>query len=183
MMLKRFSIFLLLLLIQYSAMAQEPVPGDFRQNFNQGNLLVAEENYTEALRYFEEAYRTDSSGANINFKVGLCILKIGLNKKSSLTYLSRAVRDVTRNYDEYDYKQKKAPEMSYYFAAQAYHLNYEFDSAEVYLNKYKSIVGSRNTELAAEIENRLRWCSQAKLIVSSPLPVMLTLVNDSINSE
>ena len=183
MMLKRFSFITILLLIQFSAKAQEPVPGDFRQNFNQGNLLVAEENYSEALRYFQEAYRTDSSGANINFKVGLCILKVGLNKKTSLTYLSRAVRDVTRNYDEYDYRQKKAPEMSYYFAAQAYHLNYEFDSAEVYFNKYKAIIGTRNATLAAEIENRLRWCAQAKILVTSPLPLALTLLPDSVNSE
>lgn len=162
----RFCFILLLFAISFKAQAQDPVPGDFRQNFNQGNLLIGEENYPAAMRFFREAYATDSSGANIHWKVGLCILKASNDKRSSLFYLRRAAQDVTRNYDEYDYRQKKAPEMCYYFLGQAYHLNYQFDSAEFYLNKYKNIIGNRNAQLAAEIDNRLRWCNQARLQVS-----------------
>lgn len=179
----RFCFILLLFAISFKAQAQDPVPGDFRQNFNQGNLLIGEENYPAAMRFFREAYATDSSGANIHWKVGLCILKASNDKRSSLFYLRRAAQDVTRNYDEYDYRQKKAPEMCYYFLGQAYHLNYQFDSAEFYLNKYKNIIGNRNAQLAAEIDNRLRWCNQARLQVSSPLPVKISSLPDSINSE
>ena len=44
---------------------------DYRQKFTEGNYLILEGNYVQALKNFLEAYQIDSSSSNINYKVGL----------------------------------------------------------------------------------------------------------------
>lgn len=159
-----------------------PVKGEYKQNFVQGNQLIIEENWPMALRYFQEAYRTDSTSANINYKLGICLLNSAVDKQKALVYLRKAVSDVTRNYDENDYQQTKAPETVYYYLGQAYHLNNQYDSAEVRLQYFKTIIGAKNTELIRDVENRIQWCKQARMLVSSPLPVRIVNLGDSVNT-
>jgi hypothetical protein len=159
-----------------------PVPGEYRQNFIQGNQLMEEKNWPMALKFFREAYRKDSTSANINFKMGLCLLNSNTDKAKALIYLRRAVKDLTRNYDQYDYQQTKAPEICYLYLGQAYHLNNDFDSAEINLQRCKQIIGTKNEEISREVENSLQWCKQARLLTASPLPIRIINLGDSVNT-
>lgn len=160
----------------------DPIPGNYKDNFTQGNFLLLEENYPMALKFFQEAYRTDSSSANINYKVGVCLLKSVSQKNSSLYYLRRAAKDVTRNYDDIEPRIKKAPEDAFYYLAQAYHLNSLFDSAQSYFESYKTLIGTKNPELLRDVNHRIEMCKNAKEFTASPLPVKITNLGDSINS-
>ncbi len=159
----------------------EPVPGNYKDNFTQGNFLMLEENYPMALRFFQEAYRTDSSSANVNFKVGVCLLKSVSEKKSAITYLRRAAKDVTKNYDEFEPRIKKAPESAFYYLAQAYHLNSKFDSAQSLFESYKTLLSAKNPELLQDVNHRIDMCKNAKEYTSSPLKLKITNMGDSIN--
>lgn len=160
----------------------EPVPGNYKENFTQGNFLMLEENYPMALRFFQEAYRTDSSSANVNYKVGVCLLKSVSEKKSALTYLRRAAKDVTKNYDEFEPRVKKAPESAFYYLAQAYHLNSKFDSAQSLFESYKTLLSTKNPELMQDVNHRIEMCKYAKEYTASPLKLKITNLGDSINS-
>lgn len=161
----------------------QPTPGLYGENFVEGNKLIEEGNWPMALVYFKEAYRTDSSSANINFKVGEALLNSASHKKDALPYLRRAAKDVTRNYDPYAFQEKKAPEKTFFFLAQAYHYNYLFDSAITYFESYKAILGTRDPEMTKEIDMRIGWCNNAKEFMATPLRISITNMGDSINSQ
>ena len=72
----------------------------YNDKFTQGNFLMLppEENYPQALKMFLEAYQIDSMNSNINYKIGLCYLKMESSKQLSLRYLAKGVKNTTKNY-------------------------------------------------------------------------------------
>ncbi|MBI3511943.1 MAG: PD40 domain-containing protein [Bacteroidetes bacterium] len=158
-----------------------PIPGNYRDNFLQGNQLIEEKNYPVALQFFSEAYKVDSTNANIKYKMGVCYLYSYSEKKKALPYLREAVKDVSRNYDPYEPKVKKAPENAMYYLAIAYHYNYQFDSAIMYFESWKAILGDRDPEALKDINQRISWAQNAKEFMANPNPVTITNMGDSIN--
>lgn len=156
--------------------------GDYRENFNQGNLLVLEENYTLALKYFMDAYKQDSSNANINYKIGYCYLNSATEKGKALYYLEKAAKNVGRNYVDMEPREKKAPEMVYYYLGIAFRLEYKFSESNIYLNKFKEIVGSKNKELAADIDKQIETNFNAIELTKDTAIVTILNLGDSINS-
>ncbi|HLG02909.1 MAG TPA: hypothetical protein VI731_04900 [Bacteroidia bacterium] len=134
-----------------------------------------------ALAFFREAYKVDSANSNINYKMGVCYLNSFSERAKALPYLRKASKGISRNYDPYDPKLKKAPENTYYFLAQAYHYNYSFDSAIMYLESWKALIGKRDELANKDIDMRINWAKNAKEFVSSPVPVTITNLGDSVN--
>ena len=50
--------------------------GEFRQMFTQGNLMILEGFYDTAVKVFSRLNTSDSSNANVNYKIGICYLHI-----------------------------------------------------------------------------------------------------------
>ncbi len=183
MLRRRLALIVSLVCAQLVAVAQAPapIPGNYRENFVEGNKLIEEANWPMALVYFTEAYKADSTVANVNYKMGVCYLNTSSFKRNSLVYLRRAAKNVTRNYDPFEPREKKAPENTFYFLAQAYHYNFQFDSAISYFESYKAILGIRDPEMTKEIDMRINWCNNAKEFMATPLAVTITNMGDSIN--
>jgi hypothetical protein len=183
MILKRSLLILFLICAGVSVKAQvQPVPGNYKDNFLQGNQLMEEKNWLMALAFFKEAYKVDSTNANINYKMGVCFLNTASDKQQALRYLRIASRGISRNYDPYDTHVKKAPENTYYYLAQAYHYNYKFDSAIQFFQSYRSLLGDRDPQTTKDIDMRINWATNAKEFMASPLPVTIVNMGDSINS-
>lgn len=183
MRLNRFILSILCICFTVAVKAQVlPVPGDYKDNFLQGNLLMGEKNWPMALAFFKEAYKVDSTNANINYKMGVCYLNTASDKQQALRFLRIASNGIARNYDPYDVHGKKAPENTYFYLAQAYHYNYRFDSAIQFFESYRSLLGDRDPETTNEINMRINWAGNAKEFMASPLPVKIVNMGDSINS-
>ncbi|GAB4150677.1 MAG: hypothetical protein Fur0041_23190 [Bacteroidia bacterium] len=178
---QRFFIFLFFLNGLALFAQPRPVPGNYIDNFVQGNFLIEEKNWPMALLYFQEAYKVDSSNANINYKMGLCLLNSASRKTEALYYLKKSSKEISKNYDPFEPRIKKAPETSFYYLAQAYHLNNKFDSALIYFETYKTLLSPKNTEMHQDINLRMEWCKNAKEFTASPIPVTITNLGDSIN--
>ena len=157
--------------------------GDYNEKFTQGNFLILEENYTEALKEFLGAYAIDSTNANINYKVGFCYMKSSSEKAKATHFLEKACQNVSHNYTDLEPREKKAPENAYYFLAQAYHLNYRFDEAIDYFKKFKAIVGPKNKNLNKDIDHRIEVCTNGKEFYSTPTRVDIINLGDSINTQ
>lgn len=155
---------------------------DYRELFNQGNLLIMEENYSMALKYFLDAYKIDSSNANINYKVGYCYLQSGTEKNKALYYLSKATQNVGHNYVDMEPREKKAPEMAYYYLGLAYRLEYKFNESNLYMNKFKDIVGNKNKELVKDIDRQIETNFNAIELTKDTAQVTIVNMGDSINS-
>ncbi len=164
-----------------TAQTPAPIPGNYLDNFVQGNLLIEEKNWPMAFAYFNEAYKVDSTNANINYKMGECLLH-STNKKAALPYLRKASKNIGKNYDPFEPRIKKAPKNALYLLAQAYHVNFQFDSALAYFETYRVLVIPKEKDLLQEVDMRINWCNNAKEFLRSPLPVAIRNMGDSINS-
>jgi tetratricopeptide (TPR) repeat protein len=136
-----------------------------------------------AVQNFEEAYKIDSSNANINYKVGTCYLHVPSKKKKALPYLDQAVMNIAKNYDEDEPTVKSAPPDAIYYHGKALHYAGKFTEAIAEFEKYEKIVGTRNKERAAEIQKLIEMCKNAIEMSKTPENINITNLGDSINTE
>ncbi|MCE3279403.1 MAG: hypothetical protein K0S44_1594 [Bacteroidetes bacterium] len=155
---------------------------DYIENFRQGDLLILEQNYTQALKHFLTAYKFDSTNANINYKIGLCYLKSASEKNKALPYLEKALKDVNHNYKDLEPREKKAPENVYYLLGTAYRLAYKFNESSSYFNKFKDIVGDKNKQLTDDLEKQTETNFTAIELTKDTTTIQIINLGDSVNS-
>ncbi len=155
---------------------------EYREKFTQGNYLVLEQNYQLALDYYLEAYKIDSTNANINYKIGLCYLQTATQKNLALPYLKKAITNVGHNYSDTDATEKKAPENAYFLIGEAYRLDYKFKESNVYFNTFKDLVGTHNSDLTNNLAKQIDKNFNAIEYTKDTVIVTITNLGDSINS-
>lgn len=155
----------------------------YLQKMTQGNLLFMERNYYMALENYEEAYKIDSTNANINYKLGLCYLNIPSKKKNAFRYMEKASKDISKSYDEDEPGMKSAPVDAIYQHARAQHYVGNFQLAIDELTKYQKIVGTKNKERNEDIERQIAICKNAIELSKNPDNVTIRNMGDSINTE
>lgn len=177
---KWLTLFLSALFIQISIQAQDK--SDYRQKFTEGNLLILEGNYVQALKNFLWAYNIDSSNSNINYKIGICYLKTITERRKALPYLEKAIVNTTKKYNDIEPTEKAAPVTAYYYYGQAQHLNYKFDEAIANFEKFKSLLYSNQGEMLNDVNRQIEISNNAKVLTAAPIKVNIDNLGDSINS-
>lgn len=173
----------LLVLLFFNDVFSQGSKSDYRENFIQGNLLILEQNYPLALKYFLDAYKIDSTNANINYKIGFCYLQSANEKNKALPYLEKAVKDISHNYKDMEPREKKAPEMALYYLGTAYRLAYKFNESNNYFNRFKEIVGDKNKELVSDLDKQVETNFNAVDLTKDTAVVTIVNLGDSINSS
>ncbi|MDF2436988.1 MAG: hypothetical protein K0Q95_1364 [Bacteroidota bacterium] len=156
---------------------------DYRDKFTEGNYLILEGNYARALKNFQEAYRIDSSSANVNFKLGFCYLKTVSEKNKALPYLEKAVKNTSKKYTDLEPREVAAPINAYYYYGEALHLNYKFDEAIANYEKFKSFLKPKQEDMIKDVDRHIELSNNAKVLVNAPIPVIITNLGDSINTS
>lgn len=156
---------------------------EYREKFTQGNLLILEQNYPLALKYFLDAYKIDSTNANINYKLGFCYLQSATEKNKALPFLEKAIQNVSHNYNDMEPREKKAPENAYYLLGTAYRLANRFEESNTYFNKFKGIVGDHNKELVTDIDKQVETNHTAAELTKDTAVVTIVNLGDSVNSS
>jgi hypothetical protein len=177
---KYLTVFFSLLFIHVSIKAQDK--SDYRQKFTEGNLLILEQNYVQALKNYLVAYTIDSTNSNINYKIGLCYLKTETEKNKALSYLEKAVAKTTKKYNDIEPTERSAPITAFYYYGQALHLNYKFDEAIASYEKFKSFLTDSQTDWTNDVARQIEISNNAKLLVAAPIRVNIDNLGDSINS-
>ncbi|HWY10922.1 MAG TPA: hypothetical protein VN026_06345 [Bacteroidia bacterium] len=175
--------FLLLVfsLILITAKAQLPT-GSYKDYFKEGSFLMLEENYDLALKNFQRAYEMDSSSANINYNIGVCLLKSSNEKAKAEIFLSRAITKIVKNYKMDDPTEKNTPPLAHFYYGQALHINYKFDEALAQYEKFAAYIGN-DKGWKKDIDYYKKQSEFAKTVVATPLNVQISNLGDSINSE
>lgn len=178
---KNYIIILVLIFCTNLIQAQLP-KGKYSDYFREGIFLIAEENYDMALKNFLEAYKLDSSSANINFNVGFCYLFSSIDKGQAERYLAKSVLGISKKYKIDEPTEKSAPPIALFYYAKALHFNYKFDEAlEQYNNFNKNYAKDKDTKL--EVANSIEQSTYAKDLVAVPINVKIESLGDSINSS
>lgn len=133
--------------------------------------------YRLALRYYLKAYEYNQNNPELNYKIGACYL-YSTTKSRSLDFLQRAYRANPNVADDI-----------YFLIGWGLQLNYEFDEAIKYFEKYKQTVEKQDTRRRRRSEPQLdpgkhiRECKLAKELVANPIRVFIDNVGPEINSE
>ena len=181
---KKKIIYALFLFISITGFAQKKNAGDYSKNLKEANLLILEQNYTQALKYLQAAYHIDSLNANINYKLGQCYLETSGEKHKALKYLEKASENVSRNFDPMNPTEKTAPVNTYRLLGIAYRLKNQMNESNTMFDKYKEYIqGAKNKELTADLDHQIGINLTAIDYLLDQSKIKVVSVGDSINTS
>jgi hypothetical protein len=157
--------------------------GVYAEKFSKGNALFLKKNYSAALPALLEAFNTDSSSANINYKVGACYVELGGKGSGAVKYLLKAVADVSKTYDANSSTMKSAPPRAYYYLGLAYQQSYHFAEAATNFKTYKTFLTEADKAEKEEVGHHITQCNTAKMFIMAPNNARLINLGDSVNSK
>ncbi len=178
---KKYYLFIIALLLGCNLLKAQLPSGSYSDYFREGTFLLIEENYDMALKNFLQAYKIDSSSANINYNVGACYLNSPANKQLAERYLAKSITNIAKNYNPDNPSEKGAPPLAYLLYGKALHLNYKFDEAnaqfEIFEKNYAKDKASKEDVAFLKLQT-----AYAKELVAAPINVKVQNLGDSINS-
>ncbi len=136
--------------------------GDFKYNTHL---------YNEALEKYLSANQFNPSNAELNAKIGDCYLHTS-EKSKAIDYFKKAY-ELDKNIDGY----------YIYSYAKSYHINEEFDEAIKLYRAAKSKGSNFDRDLSANCDYKIKECTFAKKLVTTPVNVKIENLNTTINTE
>ncbi len=156
---------------------------EFRKKLEAANLLNTQSRFEISKNMFMELALDNPTNANINYKTGHCLLKTAFMKKEALTYLVKATKNIKeKTYDEFDFNLEFAPIYTYFYLAEAYHHNYNIDSAIKYYRFFKN-VANKNNMLQVTASHYIKQCETAIRLIEDEKDYKLINIGNEINSK
>jgi len=174
---KKFALLITLSFVYLFSIAQD----SFNQKFLEANTLMEESMFNIALPIWLDLLSQKPDNSNINYKIGVCYIHSGNEKKKALPYLKKAIENTTSNYDPFSSAEEKAPIETNFYLARAYHLNYELDLAMTHYSSLKEKIGKKHY-LFNELEHYTKQCSYAKEALAKPVNIEVKNMGSAINT-
>jgi len=169
---KRIISLFLLTIISSILLAQNEK--EIKTLFKSAETHLLYEEYDLALPIYLKIIDKGWDNANIQFNVGMCYMNVQRQIKQAIPYFEKAITNVTSNYKEGNYKEKRAPKEAWFYLAKAYRIDGQFDKATEAYIKYKSIVSVSDVYIHDFIELQVKTCKNAKLMMSNPVKFIQT---------
>lgn len=155
---------------------------EFKREFTEGNRLMDEKFFNQALSVWLRLVGECPDNANVNYKVGLCYLNSNYNRALALPYLEKANASINKNWDYYDPNEAGAPLEAVFYLGQAYHLNEECEKATAQFGKFKASVNKKHY-LIPMADRYVQWCENYEQLVQDPVKCEISNIGDVINGE
>lgn len=177
------AILLSLLFIITLSLFAENRQDDFKEQFLLAEAYIQEMEFTRAAGILEKLIEQNPDNANLQFKLGFCYLKSNLHKKEAISYLEKAAKKTSPDYDPEDINEKSAPYETPFFLAQACYHNHQFDRAKELFESFRNSLGSEvEPEIMDEILRMIQINENAKKLVSKPLKIKINALPEGINT-
>jgi len=145
-------------------------------DFNDGEFFLAEEDYEEALYAFGKVYnKGNQDNAYINYRMGLCLMKIPGRKTESIPYLEKAEQRISTSVKEGKFGEQDAPPDALLYLGNAYRINMEIDKAIEKYNAFAKFIDPKDVTLQAYVDQQIVACGNA--LVGTASPVEITIGN------
>jgi outer membrane protein OmpA-like peptidoglycan-associated protein len=172
-----------LLFCSLSLLGQSFGDSRFKQNFNKADAHIYNGAYLQALPIVEELHSIDSSIANINYMLGLCHLNGSKKYDKAIYYLEKASKDVSQDYRETDFREKKAPGITYLYLGRAYHYLNQFERAVSNYYNYRSFIDVADIETYNKVRMVIKHAENAIDLVQTPVKVEMNNLGPTVNSS
>jgi outer membrane protein OmpA-like peptidoglycan-associated protein/Tol biopolymer transport system component len=173
----------LLLLFRQPSRAQET--GEIlRDIFYEAEFMLASEFYVDALTEYKKLFNKGyENNANINYRIGECLINIPGQKTKAIPYLQKAIFDLTPRYQEGIFTETKAPYDAYLYLGNAYRINNQLESAIFAYQKYKELLNKDDSEEAKYADQQIEACTHAQEAMESPVYYIRENLGNTINTR
>jgi hypothetical protein len=162
--------------------SQEKETQDPKNMFLEAESYLLYEEYTEALPLYLKLSKLDPANDNMNYKVGLCYLNVPYEKEKSITFLEKAVKNISTEYKINSYKETKAPLDALFYLGNAYRINNQLDKAlEIYSDFRKKL--DQEIYDVNLVDEQIEAIERAKKYQAKPIYFNYTNLGDLINSR
>ncbi|HEY4785366.1 MAG TPA: OmpA family protein [Bacteroidales bacterium] len=162
--------------------SQEPNQ-KLRELFLDGEYFFLSEDYEEALYSYNTLYKRGyADNANINYRVGLCYLNIPGEKNRSISYLEKAVQNMTNRYSEGSFKETKCPFDAQFYLGSAYRISNQLDKAIAAYEKYKTLLDPKNVSAIKFADKEIESCKLAMGMMKNPITVKKTIIGRPVST-
>jgi outer membrane protein OmpA-like peptidoglycan-associated protein len=145
-----------------------------KQDFADGEFFLAEEEYEEALYTFTKVYNNGyKDNANINYRIGMCLLEIPGRKIEAIPYLEQTIGSVTEKYKEGSLKEVNVPPDAHLYMGNAYRINLEFEKACEQYRLFEEYVGTEGGIRSVFADQQIISCSNAVVAMNDPVEVTI----------
>jgi outer membrane protein OmpA-like peptidoglycan-associated protein len=162
MFIRRIIILTLLLQIFSQTFSQTTSGKAFIKSMEDADLaFYYDEDFYKAASLYEVLLKSHPENSNISAKLGMCYLNIDGKQKDALRLLETAVLNVVKNDNEYIEYGEKAPIDTYFYLAEAFHLNDSLQKAISLYNEAKKKLGGSTLFRKDYIDAQIRNCKYA----------------------
>lgn len=176
---RRALIFVLVALLTTGVSAQ-------KNSYNKRVFVDAEyyllyEEYKDALPLYQELLKAYPTSANYCYRIALCYLNIPQQRKKSIPYFERAIKNTSETYREGFFTEQQAPYEAFLNYGKVLRITHDFNKADSILNIYKAYLTQKekNTSL---VDKELESVSLARQMIANPKNHIIRSVGRNINS-
>ena len=180
---KAYLPFIIISLLSVMTYGQDTISENdqFINKFELASDYTDDGDYHRAIAIYSGLLEEQPDNYNLNFKMGYCLLNTVLRKSEAVKYLEKASNGVQFNYNQYSSIETNAPVETWYYLAQSYHLDYEFEKALNILNSLKDTIND-DPGFINRIELQITYAKNAKEIVKTPINMVISNLGKNINS-
>jgi tetratricopeptide (TPR) repeat protein len=171
--------------------AQDNAPTSPGRQFEEASKLMEEKLYNQAAVIWKRMVDNDTENANLQYKLGYAYFHSYNQRAKALPHLEKA--SMLRNtggygsfniagYDPFDPKERNAPPETDYYLGRAYHLNNEFDKADMYYQRFIDLADPRH-DLVPMAQRGKEQTANARKLRATPLDFEVFNVGNVINGE
>jgi hypothetical protein len=155
---------------------------DSREMFLEAESYALFEEYNEALPLYLALFRENRDNDYLKYMLGICYLNTPGQKEKAIPYLEQAIENIDWKNRPATYRTSSAPPDALFYLAQAYHVNYQFQEALKYFNRFKNEANSKvfNLEL---VEEYITASKNALETIKSPLFFLINNLDEPLNSR
>ena len=179
---KKLQTFILLLLLLPTQIYSQEYQEILRNIFFDAEYYLMEESYPDALVEYQKLYtRGYKDNANINYRMGICYLNLPGEKDKSIPYLTTAAQNTTTRYKEGIFGESKAAIDVFLYLGNAYRISNELDRAIDAYNRYKELIGDKESEMLAYADQQITACNNARTAMEDPVYFIRKHTGERIN--
>jgi tetratricopeptide (TPR) repeat protein len=156
---------------------------DLKRAFVNGEFALLYEEYREALPFFLELYDAGRRDANIKHRIGLCYLNIPNQKDNAIAYLEESIEQVSKDYNEGYFTERKAPIETYLYLGRAYRISNRLQDAIDAFEKYKELLSEKDQDQHQIVDAEITACKNALELTKIPTSIIESNLGKNINSQ
>ncbi len=184
MLFRKYCLFFVFFISVSGYISAQPISSDeFYNEFLKAEKLIEDADFQEALLIYNKLLKDNPDNANLNFKIGFCYLNTVLEKTKAITFLEKAITDMSDDAMPESPDEIRSPTDALVYLAQAYHQDYKFEKALEVIAELRLQVPDYKIEFTEDVDQLEKYCKNGIKLMKYPIKMFVTNLGGTINSE